>query len=156
MKGPKPRSIYDRWLEKVEKTDGCWLWRGARIPKGYGTIGSLNSRETVYAHRFAYEHFVGVIPDGMFVLHSCNTPACVNPAHLRLGTAKENSEDMVEAGRSARGEKASHARLTVADVLAIRAGTRLYKEIAAEYGVSIGTVCDIKKRRTWAHVGAEP
>lgn len=85
--------------------DGCWEWLGARLPKGYGFIQGTRWRgedipyRPLRAHRVAYELAVGLIPDGMYVLHRCDNPPCCNPAHLFVGTAKDNARDMVAKGR---------------------------------------------------------
>ena len=81
----------------------CWLWTGAREEKGYGHF-AVNGRP-VRAHRFSYEMLVWPIPDGLFVLHRCDQPGCVNPDHLFLGTTDDNMLDMVLKGRSAHGER---------------------------------------------------
>jgi hypothetical protein len=98
--GPhQSRSIADRFWEKVNK-DGaipencpalgqCWLWLGARIPKGYGTIGDENS-DTIYAHRAGYEIQVGPIPEGLVLDHLCRNPSCVRGTHLQAVTQREN------------------------------------------------------------------
>jgi hypothetical protein len=78
----------------------CWIWSGNRYHNGYGQL-AVNQRP-VRAHRFAYEMFVGAIPDGLLVLHRCDRPACVNPDHLWLGTTDDNMRDMVQKGRSVR------------------------------------------------------
>ena len=79
----------DRFWEKVEKTDGCWIWRGARNRSGYGRIQKAVGI-TQLAHRVAYTMEVGPIPDGMQIDHLCRTTSCVNPAHLEPVTAREN------------------------------------------------------------------
>jgi len=86
-----------RFLAAVAKTDTCWLWTGATNGH-YGKIG-VNGK-TVPAPRVAYTLFRGPIPPGMFVLHSCDNPLCVNPEHLRTGTHRENMRDMAERGRA--------------------------------------------------------
>lgn len=74
---------------------GCWIWLGAA-----GRYGNLTVQQRHYdAHRFAWLLYLGSIPEGMRVLHRCDTPLCVNPAHLFLGTAKDNTLDMVRKGR---------------------------------------------------------
>ena len=94
-------AVAKRFWRQVEKTETCWLWTGYRAPAGYGMI-QIN-HYPVLAHRFAFEQSSGMSAAGKVVRHSCDVPACVNPAHLILGTARENSADMVARGRSARG-----------------------------------------------------
>lgn len=86
-----------RIADRTNRAGSCWLWTRGTTGAGYGrfTIGSVD----FYAHRASYEAHVGPIPEGMFVLHSCDTPACVNPAHLRVGSARENVRDRVDHGR---------------------------------------------------------
>ena len=78
-----------RFWEKVEKGDGCWLWRGARNSKGYGSFRAASG--PVGAHRFAYEATVGLIPPGMTIDHRCGNPSCVNPDHLRPLSMRDNN-----------------------------------------------------------------
>lgn len=80
---------------------GCWLWLKAKHPDGYGSI--TYKKKPTKAHRVSYLEFIGPIPDGFFVLHSCDTPSCINPNHLRIGTASDNMKDMVKRGRKLGG-----------------------------------------------------
>lgn len=78
----------ERFWSKVEKTDGCWLWKGATAGPGYGRFrldGVLR-----YAHRFSYEISVGPIPKGLEMDHLCRTKNCVNPSHLQAVTHQIN------------------------------------------------------------------
>lgn len=90
----KRPSLEARFWSRVEKSDGCWIWRGSRIPQGYGRM--VGDR---YAHRFSWEIHFGEIPVGKFVCHSCDNPPCVNPAHLWIGDARANSQDRDRKGR---------------------------------------------------------
>jgi hypothetical protein len=92
---PRPPSppLYAGFWDRVEKTDNCWLWRGPRKPGGYGSVRGTN------AQRIAWQLAVGPIPDGLWVLHRCDNPPCVNPAHLFLGTVVDNNRDMKAKGR---------------------------------------------------------
>lgn len=78
--------------------DGCWPWTASTNSKGYGSF-SLPGRVIAYAHRTSYAIAHGAIPEGMWVLHRCDNPPCVNPAHLWLGTPSDNMVDKVQKGR---------------------------------------------------------
>lgn len=89
--------IAERFWSKVSKTDGCWLWTGYTNAKGYGRIATADG--VAMAHRVSYEMHFGPIPDGMLVLHSCDTPSCVRPDHLSAGTHMDNMHDKVARRR---------------------------------------------------------
>jgi predicted DNA-binding protein (UPF0251 family) len=140
---------------KVGGPDECWDWQRSKNPDGYGMF--LLRRRCVRAHRAAYELHYGVIPNGMVVCHRCDRPACCNPAHLFLGTQVENIADMVRKGRQQRGERSGRAKLTAADVDAIRASFaagETQQAIAKRYGVGGQHVSRIVHRETWFHVAA--
>lgn len=103
-----PRHALERFEQKYGiAPSGCWLWQAATNKDGYGSFWSgayrFDDRAAgpimVLAHRWSFEHFVGLIPDGLNVLHHCDTPACVNPAHLFLGTQLDNVRDCAAKGR---------------------------------------------------------
>jgi hypothetical protein len=96
----KPVPFLDRFWSRVAEgePDECWEWIGARGPQGYGMF-QVKIRMARRAHRISYELAHGPIPEGMQVLHRCDNPPCVNPAHLRLGTARDNTYDMLAKGR---------------------------------------------------------
>ena len=83
------RPIRIRFLDKVEKTDTCWLWTGAVGTSGYGRIGE--GARVLQAHRVAYELFVGRIPEGLHIDHLCSVRLCVRPDHLEAVTQHENN-----------------------------------------------------------------
>lgn len=138
---------------------GCWLWLLSVDRDGYGRIGTGTFRNprTERAHRVSYRAFVGDVPRGLHVLHRCDTPACVNPAHLFVGTDAENAEDRERKGRGRRliGEASPHAKLTELDVRRIRsllAAGVTHRRIAALFGVASARIGDIARGATWRHV----
>ena len=155
--GPALRTIYDRGLNplgdgwffaRVEKTPTCWLWRGNQKGFGYGS-----GPRGEYAHRWAYRRFVGPIPRGLFVLHHCDTPLCVNYAHLFLGTQDDNLKDAAAKGRIKRGGDHYNAKLTEADVRSIRSlrgSGAPATQLCQRYNISFQTVWRILNRKTWA------
>lgn len=84
-----------RFLARVLKTDTCWLWQGNKSDDGYGHVKlgleAESGRRTEQAHRWAYERWIGPIPEGLQLDHLCRTPPCVNPAHLEAVTSGENT-----------------------------------------------------------------
>jgi hypothetical protein len=95
--------LHERFWPRVDRSGDCWEWRGGRIPQGYGAVW-INGQNHP-AHRVAWELTVGPIPPGLMVLHRCDNPPCVNPAHLWLGTQADNMADKVRKGRAAVGAK---------------------------------------------------
>lgn len=97
----RPRgSLSERFWAKVDKQDGCWEWMGAKAGTGYGSIqaGGRGSK-SLLAHRVSYSLSSGAIPEGLYILHSCDNRSCVNPAHLRAGTNQENIQEAYDKGR---------------------------------------------------------
>jgi len=150
------RTLLERFEEKFvpEPNSGCFLWTASGGPNGYGHINI--GGKTVRAHRAAYELFKGPIPDNLCVLHTCDTPCCVNPGHLFAGTQTDNMTDMIKKGRARYLAGESHprgtAKLTEKQVLEIRVATGSQKQIAARYGIGCSNVSQIKSRQRWGHL----
>ena len=103
-----PKQVARFW-SKVQTGDGCWKWDGAIASHGYGVL-NVNGR-IKRAHRVAWELLNGPIPERAVVLHSCDTPSCVNPLHLSIGTQAQNLADMWAKGRAG-GRPAAQAAQT--------------------------------------------
>ena len=150
------KPLCQRFLEKTmfEPMSGCWVWHGAntRPGNGYGRI--FHEGRLWCAHIVSYMSFIGDVPAGMNVLHSCDNPFCVNPQHLFIGTQRDNVLDMVKKGRmnttnAPKGEAHCNSKLKVSDILSIREDTRSATEIMKQHGISRGTVWKIKHRNRW-------
>lgn len=140
----------ERFWNKVDKTDACWNWTAALSRKdGYGQF-QLHGGPKL-AHRVSWFLTHGSWPNAL-VLHSCDNPRCVNPAHLREGTHRDNMRDRSERGRCARnsGEDCGRAKLTAEQVACIRKEAGTQRAIAAAYGVSQSLVGQIKRGVVWA------
>jgi hypothetical protein len=135
---------------KVGKPSECWEWQGAIIRNGYGQIGK-HGQKAYYAHRISYELHKGPIPEGMYVCHSCDNKKCVNPNHLWVGTAADNSRDARVKGLTPRG--GGKKKLTPEAVSVLRSGANV-NEICIQYGVSDSACYAARSRKTWRHLNA--
>lgn len=90
-------TVFERLMAQVERTGGCWQWRGAYDGEGYGLIRVAGTLRR--ASRVAWEATIGPIPTGLSILHACDNPSCVRPDHLMLGTQRANIRDMLAKGR---------------------------------------------------------
>lgn len=166
----KCRPIADRFWEKVNKTEVCWLWTAHVNNHGYGEIHLKSGNSTVeYAHRISWMIHFGEIPSGMEVLHSCDNPPCIRPDHLFLGDQKRNLNDAISKGRmpilvngsGAKGELHGMAKLTEEQVIDIRnryisgvnqSNPSNRRELAEEFGISPNHVWQVKKGKVWKHL----
>lgn len=125
--------------------DACWEWVAHRNEDGYGTF------QSGLAHRTAYLIEFGSIPDGLYVLHTCDNPGCVNPKHLFLGTQQDNMDDMIAKGRQCKDNVAGV--FTWSEVRDIRkqysSENISIRQIADHYGVSYNAIWSIVTNRTW-------
>lgn len=147
-------ALWRRFMAKVEKTDGCWLWKASLSDNRYGNFHLPTEGGKITAHRASYRIFVGPIPKGKWVLHECDNERCVNPFHLFLGDARANSSDMVRKKRQAFGRRHPQALLVDGQVIEMRrlyiAGTTA-REIAGLFGVTLATVYSAV-RYNWKHI----
>lgn len=131
---------------------GCLLWTATLFRDGYGQF-AVDQRPK-RAHRWIYQkhHGVTLTPDE-HVLHSCDTPQCVEISHLSVGTNLDNHREKVERGRSPWGERNVKAKLNAEQVAAIRTeyatGTTTQKALAARYGVRQQTISWITTGKHW-------
>lgn len=123
---------------------GCWKWTKGVNADGYGYGIYIKGRQ-VRAHRAAFYVSMGILPEPQFpIRHLCSNPGCCRPDHLAVGTAEENAQDAVAAGRF-RGSRKSF-RQRKADALAILSDTGTAGTLAERYGVSLSTVSRVRRR----------
>lgn len=152
----KPQPIQPRFWSKVKKTKTCWIWTAHKNNKGYGMFGLNSTMKT--AHRLSFLWARGDIPKGMCVLHKCDTPACINPKHLFLGTKAENNADMIKKGRDRKavGENVWQSKLKEKEIRQIRilynTGKYSTRELGKKFGVSHTPIIKIINKKTWKHV----
>lgn len=170
-------SEHDAFWSRVDKSGDCWIWKGTKSgTQGYGLF--KHGRIRIRAHRWAFEKSTGTTaPDGMMVCHRCDNPGCVRPDHLFLGTAADNTADMMAKGRHKtvplprhfgddhwtrrmpgllkRGENHHNAKLTeerVRRIRALRETGMTHKAIAEVVGCDKGSVGAILRGAAWSHV----
>lgn len=151
----RSKDLEERWVANTRlMPSGCILWVGSISPStGYGQV---KGDKQTSAHRLAWQRSYGPIPEGLHVCHICDVRACVNPAHLFLGTPADNMADMKRKGRSLRGERQHQSCAGEDDVRAIRMlwdteGVRP-KDLAKFFGFSSSTINGIIYRHTWRHL----
>lgn len=136
----------------IRSADECWEWQSGTSPEGYGVF-RINGKSQ-RAHRFAWFLHTGEMPK-LLILHSCDNPPCVNPAHLREGTDADNVKDKCQRKRQAKGESQGHSKLKesqVKEIIQAILEGKMLTQIAANYGVSANCVGSIKQKRNWTHL----
>lgn len=119
---------------------GCHIYAGNHRKKGYGVIHSTHRKYAT--HRVAWIIANGAIPDGMCVMHKCDTPSCCNPEHLRLGSNQDNIDDAVAKGRR-------FTKLTPSQVIEIREGSESIRSLARRLCVARSTIYEAKYGKIW-------
>jgi hypothetical protein len=154
-KGMPAEERFQAFIEKGSGPKACWEWTGGKIATGYGMFHP-EPKQSILAHRFAYEQHRGPIPAGQFILHHCDNRSCVNPRHLFCGDQQANVDDMINKGRDRKrgavGTKNRGAKITEAIVREIRASPTTARVLANRYGVSTSLIHCVRQRRTWKHI----
>ena len=139
----------------VDSVTGCWVWAAYRQSGGYGQF-NLDNKPTL-AHRASWSFYnKSAVPEGLCVLHTCDNPPCINPAHLFLGTARDNVADCINKNRHLKGFCKGHIhgrkkrlrKLTdeqVREIRATRYSQELLKDVALRYGVTPACVSTIRR-----------
>lgn len=156
----------DRVLKKIQPITetGCWIFMGALNESGYGIVGvGARGYGVDRAHRITYSHFIGDIPQDMFVCHKCDVRSCCNPAHLFIGTNQDNVNDMVSKKRNSRPPSNTHIKgivhvhhklndEKVKKMRILRDKGKTLKYLSDMFGVCDSVVLKICKRTSWKHV----
>ncbi len=142
------------FFKHIFKTPKCWEWTASLDGDGYGK--TKIGKRFLQAHRASWEIHNGPIPNGLWVLHKCDNPKCVNPDHLYLGNHLQNVRDRQDRGRAACGERTGNSKLSNESVIHIRKlasdGALTHQAIADKFSVTQGTITKIVARQMWGHI----
>jgi hypothetical protein len=146
-------------VNKLPEENGCWVWTASQDKDMYGKfrIHDAGKSIDVRAHQYSWQLYIGrPVPKSMVICHKCDKPYCVNPYHLFIGTTQDNTQDMVDKGRQAKGETQYCAKLTETKVKEVRTlfatGKYTKKQIADMYGVASTTIWKLLTGQSWTHV----
>jgi len=148
------RDRIDRHTEKLPDLPGCWLWTGGLASDGYPVMKLMGVRNKKVT-RIVYTEYIEGYDPSLWVLHKCDTPLCVNPSHLFLGTNQDNTADRTRKNRQAKGERCNKNQLTQHLIkgidIALAAGyTQMV--IAVWFGTTQSNVSLVKRRINWKHI----
>ena len=162
-----PQQVVDFFWSKIippnDEINDCWIWKGPFNNYNYGKLNfstQSGTYQTIGAHRFSWECFIGSIPNKLLVCHKCDNPPCVNPNHLFLGTDNDNKIDNVNKSRHYFGSKHFNTILTDQNVRDIITDTLNNKytsivDVCNIYNVSYETIRFIVVGKTWKHITKE-
>jgi hypothetical protein len=138
---PVVQTVEEKFSSKILVVDDCWEWQGKLDRYGYGVFKIGN--QSYKAHRYSYELYNGTFDKHLHVLHKCDNPKCVNPAHLFLGTNQDNIQDKISKGRS----KINNRRLTNAEKVNILKllEVKSKKDVAKTFNIHISTISRLKR-----------
>ncbi len=137
-------------LVDMKIPEACWEWKGSRLKNGYGR--RFVQTTTFKAHRLAYYLTFGVDPGALQTCHTRDHPSCCNPAHLFLGTAKDNQYDCAQKGRALRGETNGQHKLTDAAIQAILISHDSNRVLSLKYGVWPTCIAKVRNQHSWQWV----
>lgn len=152
----RPATSLQMLFKRTKVVGGCRIWLGALSRDGrYGCCSYKD--KTTRVHRLVYQLTKGDLPEGALVRHSCDTPLCVEPLHLLLGSDADNMADKVERGRQAVGEGCNHPHRVLTDELVVEMRLRRsqgeeFKSLAKRFGCSRHTAMNVCSRKSWRHV----
>jgi hypothetical protein len=147
---PWEELFHEKYFEDVYS--GCFIWIGARTGMRSKRTGGYGNFRGQAAQRVAWKLKYGSIPEGLFVCHRCDNPACVNTEHLFIGSQQENFQDAVNKGRIGLGESHMHHKLTEESVREIKNSALGSRQLARKYGVARTTIGNIRKGKTWVAI----
>ena len=150
------KPLLERFWDKVVKSDGCWIWVGTLRPDGYGVIGIGRREEGLTrAHVLSWTLVNGEVPAGMCLCHKCDTPPCVRPDHMFIGTKADNARDRDKKDRVQHGVGHYAAKIGPKEVRAmrkLRESGMIYREIGEAFGLSRNGASHAIRGLTWKRV----
>lgn len=133
--------------------NGCWICVSHAKQTHRRSYPVITRKDKMYRlSRYIYECENGDIQNGLFIMHSCDNPECINPSHLSAGTPKENTQDMITKGRKPIGSDVKNSKLTEEQIVDILNDNRSLRVIAQHYSVSKKSILNIKQGKTWKHI----